>query len=481
MHRSPPGRARGRPGPPPGRGAPGRGRGFGPGGPRVPRQFDGNGRGQSLNPPNPGYGPRSPPANVRGPPPRNYYDESDIHGANPQRSRTLPHRNDGPNGMGHDAQWSGPGRGPGLSVPPRPSTAGAVRTGYGRSNALPGQQYGYAPPLPAQSAQQHDHRYQDGGEDLNSLCDDYYGGDHTPMDAVQRERPKSKESIEMPDFDAIPNAGSRHRRGLSFEGHLSPTSPTSHGVPPPMANPDAHRDAFYKQAAQSRSQPDFHRRQNGAPRVPENTPVPPLPRSGSDPRSTPAQGAYGQRGPPGPGPRLPTNDARYAPSPGQWNHDPRYQRPGQMRDLSDESQRSDPGPHGFRNGPGMSGTPGPRPGTAGPAPDRMGSNSSRAGGRGGVEKPDALPHHPVPVRAGLLQQEHTSSAARPAPVRQYNSDPSYAGQAPQRRRSAPVTHDGLNRLRGVWEGQPSRQRDGAAAREAARQSVGDARRRRRRG
>jgi TPR repeat protein len=88
-----------------------------------------------------------------------------------------------------------------------------------------------------------------------------------------------------------------------------------------------------------------------------------------------------------------------------------------------------------------------------------------------MSNPDALPAHPAPVRAGLMQQGRQqqpplpvqpSQTARPPPVRQYNSDTSRASYESQqseiKRQSVPahpVTHDELNRLRNTWKANPA--------------------------
>lgn len=86
--------------------------------------------------------------------------------------------------------------------------------------------------------------------------------------------------------------------------------------------------------------------------------------------------------------------------------------------------------------------------------------------------PDALPAHPVPIRAGLVGQQQqpqrqSTNAQRPPPVRQYNSDQSrnslesqhsIAQRSMDQRRSSaphPVTHDELNRLRKAWKDKPT--------------------------
>ena len=74
--------------------------------------------------------------------------------------------------------------------------------------------------------------------------------------------------------------------------------------------------------------------------------------------------------------------------------------------------------------------------------------------------PDALPSHPAPVRPGLMQSSPANqAAAKPIPLRQYNSTPSSMqsssptkGSVPSnsidtKRESVPVTHQELERLK----------------------------------
>ena len=81
-----------------------------------------------------------------------------------------------------------------------------------------------------------------------------------------------------------------------------------------------------------------------------------------------------------------------------------------------------------------------------------------------VSNPDALPHHPSPVRPGLMQG--TPPPPKPIPVRQYNatSSPVQATTSSQpappvsmaaQRTPIPVTHDELERLRQAIKANPS--------------------------
>ncbi|KAK5131012.1 hypothetical protein LTR16_001115 [Cryomyces antarcticus] len=78
---------------------------------------------------------------------------------------------------------------------------------------------------------------------------------------------------------------------------------------------------------------------------------------------------------------------------------------------------------------------------------------------------DALPQHPTPVRAGLLEPSPPPQPAKPPPVRQYNTsaapDPSSQPQLPGPRHSldscgsSPVTHAEIERLKQAVQNNPA--------------------------
>ena len=86
------------------------------------------------------------------------------------------------------------------------------------------------------------------------------------------------------------------------------------------------------------------------------------------------------------------------------------------------------------------------------------------------DNPDALPEHPMPVRPGLLQSSAPTQTPKPAPVRQYNNDPSPVQQSgvaqppinssPPKKVEKPVqvTHEELERLRQSVRANPSDQK-----------------------
>ncbi|ORY12298.1 hypothetical protein BCR34DRAFT_587263 [Clohesyomyces aquaticus] len=501
----PQGRGRGQMGGPPGRGPlPGRGGGYM--NPDMHRQDSGHGEGYGRGQPPPGNRPlpqqRLPLANfedAQRQPQRRHDPASPTQqafGPNTQRSMTMPQSM--PQAMSrpgpergysdqHQQQWAEPGpvagyHGPEspVYIPPRPATAsGTKEPGYGRP-----QQPEQRPPMPQQlqAQQQPQQPYDNGGDDLYNLYDDYYGNE-PPQD-----RNSKATSIDMPNFEAIPETSGRHRRGFSIENHLSPTNVSTpmQGMAVSTAGPTAmsatNGEAFHQQAVRSRSQPDLHGQYAQGNEVYEmagDAPaMPPLPNNPSQrpPNGLPS-GPRG-RGPPPRGMTVDGAPVRGPPGqgPGQGQEfDPRYgqQQPPFQRGYSGESAYSEPGSHAMRNGsPMMAGNMVPRPGTAAPIPGRMPSDPVQR--RPGTTQPqrmnpDALPSHPTPVRPGLLQQQNQAPApqpqqARPPPVRQYHTDPTPVAQAqqqasviPQRRVSVPhpVTHDELNRLRNTWKANPA--------------------------
>ena len=502
----PQGRTRGPGGPPQHRGPP-PGRGDFYGGPDMNRHdsghSDGGGRDQ-RSPPQQGYSQRPPPMNLDGarrPPPQRFNPASPTQrgfGPSMQRAMTMPQNmSAGGEVRGNDnrQQWQEPGpaaayHGPETAnyVPPRPSTAsGTKNDGYARQ-----QQFEQRPPMPPMSApqrQQYQQQQQQPQQqplnnphgEIDNVYDDYYG------DSAPADRTSKATSIDMPDFDAIQDHGSRHRRGFSIENHLSPISsppaaqPMNTTFEQAQGQPEPQQNSFYQQAARSRSQPDLHGQYSQPGNVYEmvgDAPaVPPLPAANSN-RSAPNGLPSGPRGR-GPPPRGMTMDSNlqrglsnpgYGPGP-QQNIDPRYQQRPMQRGYSDETAYSEPGPQAMRNASPMApGNPIARPGTAGPVPGRMATDPvQRRAGTTQPRSPDALPAHPTPVRPGLMQQNQDQSAAsqasRPPPVRQYNTDPTPAGSGPQPRPSMsssrrssiphPVTHDELNRLRATLRNNPS--------------------------
>lgn len=472
--------------------------------------FEGNGRGQRppMNrmpsdrraPPQQGFGtnmqrsmtmPQNMAPDQRPPPPQQSF------GPNTQRSMTMPQNMAAPGRQSYEdqQQWAEPGPVAGYHgpesptyIPPRPATAGGTKP-----NGYPPQHYEQRPPMPQIPPQQQQQQYQypnqqrrsqdDGRAVLDNVYDDYYG------EGIDRQSKAS--SIDMPNFDAIPDSNNRHRRGFSIENHLSPTSsgPPMQSMTPTAGPQSTQKGNFYQQASRSRSQPDLHAQYaqpndvyemaGDAPAVPA---IPATQSAGPVVNGLPS-GPRG-RGPPPRGMAMDTTAARGLPNQGYGQgqpqqFDPRYGRqapPGPHRGYSDDTTYSEPPSTSMRGASPMApGNQIPRPGTAAPTPGRVPSDPvGRRPGTSQPTNPDALPAHPVPVRAGLMQPQQQAQtppqAARPPPMRQYNTDPTPIGYsnpqlasiAPQRRVSVPhpVTHDELNRLRNTWKSDPTDNRTG---------------------
>lgn len=298
---------------------------------------------------------------------------------------------------------------------------------------------------------------------IDTFYDDYY--------QQNSDRKSMASTIDMPNFDAIPETSRGHRRGDSIDNHLSPSNFSGQqqnaralgsmdGIPAPSS--------FQQHSLRSRSQPDLNAQYNGVYEMAADAPPMPAPSRANTSFAGPHRLPNGarERGPPNQG---------YGGGQ-QANFDPRYGRgpPLVQRGYSDDSVYSEPLPNTMRNA--SSPLPGPpmvRPGTAAPASGRVPNDplGRRPGTTQPHMNPDALPAHPVPIRAGLVQkqqqQQQQTIASRPPPVRQYNSDQSRTSLESQHslaQRSVgqrpssvphPVTYDELNRLRKTWKDNPT--------------------------
>lgn len=389
-----------------------------------------------------------------------------------QRSATMPQNYEDNYGGGQ--QWQEPGAVAGYYgpesesyIPPRPTTAGGDRRPPPQKQA----RAPYAPP-----------KYQpDKRDTVEDVYDTYYNN-HSQHGHDHRKPRTREDAIEedMPDFDSIPTAPN-HRRGLSFEDHLSGGSgnntPQAHQQNYPPPEPRGRSNTNYSQQTpplhRSRSQPDFNRGQNPnyvAEMPGDAPPVPNLPRSQTF-NDQGGYGGYGQapppprpgtshgRGPPPPGPgyggQPPSGPSRGTPGPqGPPGGRPYGGRPDQLqRNATDMSLRSDPGPNARYNnnappqqplpdhrarGPPVRTNMGPSGGNNMMSPG--GSNTMSPGGNNMMspadqrknnmmspveqrKNEDALPHHPTPVRPGLQQgapQQGQVNSGKPIPVRQHN-------------------------------------------------------------
>ncbi|OMP84786.1 Chitin synthase regulatory factor 3 [Diplodia seriata] len=390
-----------------------------------------------------------------------------------QRSQTMP--------QNYQEEYEQPWQEPG----PVPGHYGANPDNYGQRPTTAGGERRVPPPQKAQAPTPYAPlKYQpDKRDTVEDVVDHYYNNQH----GHDPRKPLSREDAieaEMPDFDAIPQAPT-HRRGLSFEEHLTgTTSPPAHQQNYPPPNPRGRSNSNFSQPLhRSRSQPDFNRGQdpNYIPELPADAPpVPQLPRSQTY-NDQGGYGGYGQmpppahpgtsqgygRGPPGqaygglpPNGMPPNGMPRGTPGPPGPGMHPYGGRPDQLqRNATDMSQSSDPGPNGrYNNGPPNQPLPdhrargpplqtnmGPRgPNMMSPADQRnmmspVNNMKSPVNQRGNnvmspaenrKVNPDALPHHATPVRPGLQQpggqqapQQAPQQAGKPIPIRQHNVTP----------------------------------------------------------
>jgi len=413
---------------------------------------------------------------------------------------------------------------------------------YGQSRAISAEKrpYGHAavqnPTLNSRQA----HAPQDSfGDVLDGYYDRPAQQDHPSYSKTDHGHYRPTGDEEMPNFDAQPDPGATHRRGMTIDKHLQ--QPRSREQHPPVPDQLNQRSDMYINGPvpRSRSQPDLKDRRS--PRQQHNdgfdfgVPGP----STRPPATAPARddcGLGNAMPPPFTNPNdWPVHSKQYPMEqrPGgpaytagyrhdDWNVPPPrsgppargYQAnapPDRFRSPPQEGRPNGPSPMGYRDqhrpdrlrSPPLQGGPsrqGPtRPPNASPPPSNehtvdgslpverqnngrsppIQDDRSRHGqmrppgggpspnGRPGPSStpprspinPDALPAHPAPVRAGLMEGSPVNQAAKPAPVRQYNatpspmqlSDPSQkpgsSNSAESKRESVPVTHQELDRLK----------------------------------
>ena len=328
-------------------------------------------------------------------------------------------------------------------------------------------------------------------DSLGDFFDDYYDtGQQNQQPSMQDQRNKHPSPVdeEMPNFDAIPDPGAIHRRGLTIDKHLQPQhKPQEY---PPMPAPprqhergDVRRDPNYRDQVSPRSKSQPNLKDRRSPRE-ENFDFGIPGNPGRPPATAPAPGGYGggndlamgnpndrphtrDRPPMGRGPQGPMLVAGYGPESRNGSSYPPPRAglppiPHQSNDPTDQ-YRSPPLQDGRSQGPPM------RPPVGGPSPidrnmanglppsgyqngappDRFRSPPTQDGRSRGAHvrppgggpspidrigptlpptrtpsNPDALPSHPAPFRPGLMQGSPVIQAAKPPPVRQYNAAPS---------------------------------------------------------
>lgn len=389
---------------------------------------------------------------VQAAPPRRFDPASPSQrtfGPNTQRSVTMPHNTSASASVrSYDSQqqYQEPGpvagyHGPASPsyIPPRPSTASGVKNdSYGRQPQFqqqpPVPQAPPKPQAPPREPQYQQYHAQGGHGELDNLYDDYYGDDASAHDITKVD------SEEMPNFDAIPEANTRQRRGYSIEDHLSPVSsaPAMQGMAGIAVTTDgptyasttagpahtayAPQNDFYQQAARSRSQPDLHEQYSqadGGYEMAGDAPaVPQLPMANHAPVGLPS-GPRG-RGPPPRGMTMDSGSQRGVPNPGYESGPPIGQAPMRSMTMGAEPQRapSNPG-YGFGQQPGQQ------------PPSRsmtMGSEAQRA------------PSNPAYTQAGHQQNFDPRYRQQQPPMhRGYSDQSTYSEPGPHVMRNGSMT------------------------------------------
>ncbi|KAF7187243.1 Chitin synthase regulatory factor 3 [Pseudocercospora fuligena] len=388
-----------------------------------------------------------------------------------------------------------------VAVPQRPSTSHGARPPPGPGLMSPVSQRSQTvethtspPPKPWM---QTDHSRAGSAASFGDIIDDYGTGAAPAPGQLKRVPTTRAEEIEaeMPDFDsAAPSQTSMlHKRNQTVDKHLAEPSTTSLPQQPPPPMP-------IQGLPQSSSAPDVRYEQQ--PYQPTGRPPP------GSVRGPPRRGMTGDwYGMPGPGPQNgygpqsrgpPPNDPRYQQGPMRPPQAPFAQEPPVRRSLDDgrpmPMRGGPPGPPGqqrfYQNGPPpRGGYPPQRPefdrmqtsqttwsnpgqGRVGTAPPLRQGVMSPPNGPNGMpltqqrsapeqqapsNNPDALPHHPVPVRPGLMAQG-APQPAKPPPIRNHNgsisSDPAHRRQVSDHF-AQPVTRAELERLGAAVDANPN--------------------------
>lgn len=283
-------------------------------------------------------------------------------------------------------------------------------------------------------------------DSIGEVFDSYYDSPHHSVSKFDEREPRYQQSLKeqkMPTFEATPPTEPTYRRGMTTE---QPYQKESELPPVPKPNyeirnerpvqPELAQLPRNQLAPRSNStrgpaaeESDFNFELPGSvPAMPpsfspcnkmghrENPPVSASERSlrhGGPLQSRPYDAVTRNRSDNG------------APRSADTDMITRAERPEPDRSRSDPSQNYPSMESQMRNHPVNRLNQGPQTGPKSPSPPK---------------NPDALPHHPAPVRAGLMKSSPTDQAPKPPPVRQYNSgsspfEESTADQRPQISRS----------------------------------------------
>lgn len=397
-----------------------------------------------------------------------------------------------------DMQWPEPGpvagyHGPASPtfIPPRPPTASSNYSGRNGTARQPEHyQSTNSPPeldgLPLPQKQHAKH------QSLSELYDQYYDSPRKPSDGYGGVGAGAAPEEEMPNFDAQPAEWRGHRRGNSLENHLDavPNNPAqSQNQEYRALNPESsyQQQNFQSQPVSQGQNRNAHSGINGfvfemPGDIPEVTPAPYEVEAPFQPNTfyhqPPARGMPPSDmrsrmiAPPNHMHNTQPPQPRGYPAPSHQFHRPRpgppqQPQPPMVRNFSPPNRwpeqgtgRDGPDPYAQRG-------PGPRPPMGRPTAAMPLQQQAPPVAAPRRNDPDALPQHPTPVRPGLMDPTLTNQPAKPPPIRQYNNNtnpapapaaapvPEYAIARAERRASAPVTHDELDRLRGIYKASPS--------------------------
>ena len=322
---------------------------------------------------------------------------------------------------------------------------------------------------------------------IGDLFDSYYDSSHHDQGSYGRSRERHLQTEideDMPNFDAIPDSNTGHRRGLTIDEHLE----SQYVAPavPPMPAQYREANAGYTrpspnspgQVPRSRSSPNLKEpRSPGSahhpgfdfdmPGMVRAMPTKPLPRDSSDRPSNfsanlcSPQQTYGQHA-------GSHKDQRPGPSASRWPGD----GANAYRPLPRTPQERTP--NGHQQPPAMqnirpSTDQGKNPNSRGGHPSQPTTESRPASA---PSNPDTLPRHPAPIRPGLIPDSSVHQAPKLAPIRQYDNgsssrqqarpiqppDPSARASADKRQNSVIVTHEELEGLRQTVARSPSDQK-----------------------
>lgn len=285
---------------------------------------------------------------------------------------------------------------------------------------------------------------------------------------------------DMPKFDTHPAAVAAHKRGMTIDDHLSSqqSAPALPSIPiSPLQGHSSNPHPGSRSAdgiSRSKSSPNLQQQNIQESQqysdgfdfeLPGSIPAmyssSPRPSHDNDDRNTPEEKPY----------RPPRNDWQHKPVPDRPQISTHHQMPSNGPSTS-ESHRGLPHPRSpdMRYQPPM---PRPLPPhgqqsrqlSKGPSPvSRMGPRSPPTGPK---SNPDALPAHPAPVRAGLMQSPPSNQPPRPTPIRQYTNGSSSTQENPSSQRAqisrapreetkaATVTYGELERLKQITRSNPS--------------------------